>query len=259
MKMKKINLLLIVALTTSCSLSPGMHMSENVNDTIYIDSIGEEILVEDMSNNTNNFDRVNYKIGNGDQIAITIWGLPEVFPLTNISVDQNLRRVDSNGDIYFPYVGLLKASNKTQNQLRNDLTDKLSKYFKDPQLDVTIARFNSQKVYLLGEVLKPQKINLTDINLSLSDALGEVNGLNNNTSNGAKVFVIRQGINGENPRIFVADLSSPSGFLDGNRFFLKNNDIIYVNAKGTTRWNRVISQFFPFSTFLNSIDNLTSD
>ena len=259
MKMKKINLLLIAALTTSCSLSPGMHMSENVNDTIYIDSIGEEILVEDISNNTNNFDRVNYKIGNGDQIAITIWGLPEVFPLTNISVDQNLRRVDSNGDIYFPYVGLLKASNKTQNQLRNDLTDKLSKYFKDPQLDVTIARFNSQKVYLLGEVLKPQKINLTDINLSLSDALGEVNGLNNNTSNGAKVFVIRQGFNGENPRIFVADLSSPSGFLDGNRFFLKNNDIIYVNAKGTTRWNRVISQFFPFSTFLNSIDNLTSD
>ena len=40
--------------------------------------------------------------------------------------------------------------------------------------------------------------------------------------------------------------------------YLKNEDIIYVNAKGTTRWNRVISQFFPFSTFLNSIDNLVN-
>ena len=41
--------------------------------------------------------------------------------------------------------------------------------------------------------------------------------------------------------------------------YLKDNDVIYVNAKGTTRWNRVISQFFPFSSFLNSVDNLTTD
>ena len=38
-----------------------------------------------------------------------------------------------------------------------------------------------------------------------------------------------------------------------------NNDIVYVNASGTARWNKVISQFFPFSSFLNSIDNLTND
>mgnify|MGYP006228273447 CR=1 FL=1 len=40
---------------------------------------------------------------------------------------------------------------------------------------------------------------------------------------------------------------------------LSDNDIVYVNAKGTTRWNRVISQFFPFSSFLNSVDNLIDD
>lgn len=259
MKMKKINIILLF-IVSGCAFSPGMHMSENLNSEIYIESIDQTLKIENLGSNLSNFqDSFSYKIGNGDQIAITVWGLPEVFPITNVPSDQNLRRVDSKGNVYFPYVGLMKASNKTQDQLRDDLTSELSKYFNDPQLDVSIARFNSQKVYMLGEVIKPNKINLSDIPISLSDALGEVNGLNNNTSDGSRVFIIRQGLNGELPRIFLADLSSPSGFLNSSKFYLQDNDIIYVNAKGTTRWNRVISQFFPFSSFLNSIDNLTSD
>jgi polysaccharide export outer membrane protein len=64
---------------------------------------------------------------------------------------------------------------------------------------------------------------------------------------------------GEDPLIYHADLKNPSSFLEANNFYLKNNDIVYVNASGTARWNKVISQFFPFSTFLNSVDNLTSN
>ena len=256
---RKISYLLISFMLAGCALSPGMHMSEGINNEVFIESIGKNIKIETIESNLDkNVENSSYRIGNGDQVAITVWGLPEVFPLTNISTDQNLRRVDSNGNIYFPYAGIVKATTKTQNELRQILTEKLSMFFKDPQLDVSIARFNSQKAYILGEVIKPGKINLTDIPLSLSDALGEVNGLNNNTSDGAKVFVIRQGLNGQEPRIILADLSSPSGFLNSNKFFLEDNDIIYVNPKGTTRWNRVISQFFPFSSFLNSVDNLVS-
>ena len=95
--------------------------------------------------------------------------------------------------------------------------------------------------------------------LSLSEALGQANGLNTNTSDASNVFIIRQAKLDQIPRIFKADLSSPSGFIDAGNFYLNDNDIIYVNAKGTTRWNRVISQFFPFSSFLNSINNLTSE
>ena len=259
-KMKKINALLLVILMTGCAVAPGMHLSKQVGQSVYIESLDKDIEIESLETfiSENKMDAA-YKIGNGDQISITVWGLPEIFPLVNMSPDSNLRRVDSQGNIYFPYAGLIKAKSKTQDQLREDIRVKLSSFFNEPQLDVSIARFNSQKVYLLGEVLKPQKINLTDIPLSLSDALGEVQGLNNNTSDGAKVFIIRQGEDFENPRIFLADLSSPSGFINSNTFYLKNNDIVYVNASGTTRWNKVISQFFPFSSFLNSIDNLTSN
>lgn len=266
MMSKNIFALFAILALSSCSLSPGMHMSTSKKfsdnqEYVYIESLNSNILIKDITElDSENFTKESaYKIGNGDQISITIWGLPEIFPISNISPDQNLRRVDSNGNLYFPYAGIVEAAGKTQDELRANLTDILSNYFTEPQLDISIARFNSQKIYLLGEVTTPMKINITDIPLSLSDALGEAKGISTNTGDGTNVYIIRQSeVSGEN-QIFRADLSSPAGFIAAGNFYLNNNDIIYVNAKGTARWNRVISQFFPFSSFLNSIDNLTND
>ena len=263
---KKISLIVTIILVHGCSLSPGMHMetkSSWLDESKYvsIDSVEEPIKLISISETTdlsykNNY---SYKIGVGDQIAITVWGLPDVFPVTNISPDQNLRRVDANGNIFFPYIGLVEAKGKTQDELRDNVTNRLGEYFTDPQVDVTIARFNSQQVFVLGEVTKPIKLNITDIPISLSTAIGESFGLNTNTASASQVFIIRQNEAGGDPLIFHANLKNPSSFIEAGNFYLKNNDIVYVNASGTTRWNKVISQFFPFSTFLNSIDNLTND
>ena len=258
---------IVVIFITGCSLSPGMHMDYQESwlsseKQVYVESLGKNLSITPIEKNlliNQSSSNKSYKIGIGDQIAITVWGLPDIFPIANISSDTNLRRVDSNGNLFFPYAGIVNALNKTQDELRDDLTYELSKNFNEPQLDVSIARFNSQKVYLLGEVTKPSKIAITDRPLSLADALGQSFGLSTNTSNGSEVFIIRQSSIDDDPYIFVADLSSPSGFISAGNFYLSNNDIVYVNAKGTTRWNRVISQFFPFSSFLNSVDNLISD
>ena len=265
---KKIKAFISISLSimlSSCSLSPGMHMDvqknrSTGNNEVFIESIGRTIpIIEVTADSIANLATSSiYRIGNGDEIVITVWGIPDIFPITSISPDQNRRRVDSNGNIYFPFVGLVKAAGKTQNELRSELALKLSSSFNEPQLDLSIAKFNSKKIYLLGEVTQPEKINLTDVPITLADAIGEVKGLSTVTANGADVFIIRSEVpDSGDPIIFRANLSSPAGFLAAGNFYLSDNDIVYVNAKGTTRWNRVISQFFPFSTFLNSIDNLT--
>ena len=263
---KKISLIIILMLVNACSLSPGMHMEtknswSDESKYVYIESLNKDVRLTKISETLDSSYKNNYvyKIGIGDQIAVTIWGLPEIFPITNISTDINLRRVDANGNIFFPYVGLIQAKGKTQDELRNNITNRLSEYFTDPQVDVTIARFNSQQVFVLGEVTKPIKLNISDIPISLSNAIGESFGLNTSTSAASEVFIIRQNTNGEDPLIFHANLKNPSSFIEAGNFYLENNDIVYVNASGTARWNKVISQFFPFSSFLNSVDNLTSD
>lgn len=262
---KKISLIVTFILINGCSLSPGMHMETksswlDESKYVYVESLEKDLRLISISEsfNTPNTKNYIYKIGTGDQIAVTVWGLPDIFPITNISVDQNLRRVDANGNIFFPYAGLVEAKGKTQDELRKALTSLLSEYFTSPQIDVAIARFNSQQVFVLGEVTKPKKINITDIPISLSNAIGESFGLNTNTAAASEVFIIRQNQGGGDPLIFYADLKNPSSFIGAGNFYLVNNDIVYVNSSGTTRWNKVISQFFPFSTFLNSIDNLTN-
>ena len=102
------------------------------------------------------------------------------------------------------------AAGKTQVDLRK--TDRLSVFFKDPQLDVNIASFESQKIYLLGEVTRPMKVNIKETPLSLSDALGEVQGLSTTTSDASDVYVIRQINENMEPKIFSADMSSPSAY-----------------------------------------------
>ena len=262
---KKISLIIILISVTACSLSPGMHMDTTTSWSdkskyVYIDSLEKNVRLIKISETLDASYKNNYvyKIGIGDQIAVTIWGLQDIFPITNVSTDINLRRVDANGNIFFPYVGLIQAKGKTQDELRLSLSKSLSQYFTDPQVDVTIARFNSQQVFVLGEVTRPIKLNISDIPISLSNAIGESFGLNTSTSEGSEVFIIRQNNPGEDPLIFHANLENPSNFIEAGNFYLENNDIVYVNASGTARWNKVISQFFPFSSFLNSVDNLTS-
>jgi len=258
--------LLVVFLLSGCTLAPGMHMETKSSwvdneKYVFVGSINRNIRLVDISETRDTSYKSNYfyRIGIGDEISVIVWGLPEIFPMVNSGSDQNLRKVDSNGNIFFPYAGLVKAEGKTQSELRNEITLKLSEYFNDPQLDLSIAKFNSQKIFVLGEVTKPVKLNIKDIPISLSDAIGESFGLNTNTAAASEVFIIRQSQPLDEPMIFYANLKTPSGFLEAGNFFLINNDIVYVNSSSTARWNKVISQFFPFSTFLNSIDNLITD
>ena len=265
MMINKILLTLIVLILTSCSLSPGMYMdtkSKKGTEYVSIDSLNVEIEIEKLEDlnlcETKCSIDEPYRIGVGDDINFTVWGYPEIFPVSGISDNTYARRVDSTGKIFSPYIGEMLAQGKTSNTLRDEIALELGRNFNDPQVDIKIS-FNSQKVYLLGEVTKPQKIQITDIPLSLADALGQASGINTNTGEGGEVYIIRQATESSGPRVIKANLSSPKGFLLANGFLLHDNDIVYVNAKGTTRWNRVISQFFPFSTFLNSIDNLVEN
>jgi len=267
-KMQKINfftLMLLGLFFMGCSLSPGMNMDTNSGwlseEYIYVDKnkqkkISIELVNYKLIKELEGIGKKPYQIGKGDKIGVVVWGLPDVFPQASLNVQNATRTVNTDGTMYFPYSGSIQAEKKTQVQLREDLTLELSKYFNEPQLDISVVEFNSQKVYILGEVTAPKILPITETPLSLSDALGEVLGLNTNTSDASEVFIIRQPFNGENERIFRADLSSPAGFLITSEFYLLPYDIVYVNPKGITNWNRVISQFFPFSSFLNSLDNL---
>lgn len=63
--------------------------------------------------------------------------------------------LDSSGNIYFPFIGTLKASGLTIEQLQATITKKLSLYFVAPEVTITPENLAGQQYYILGEVNDP--------------------------------------------------------------------------------------------------------
>jgi polysaccharide export outer membrane protein len=114
-----------------------------------------------------------YHIGVGDQVLVTIWEHPQ---LTNPGGTQSLegqgRPVREDGTMFYPYAGNVKAVGLTVEQLRLELTRRLSKYLNAPQLDVTLARTRSQRIGLSGAFTNKTPLDVGVVPISLTEALG---------------------------------------------------------------------------------------
>ena len=113
---------------------------------------------------------------------------------------------------------------------------------------------DNQQVYVMGEIGRPQALTFRTANMSLAKALGETSGLNQTTSKGKSVYVIRgvKKLEDKPSTVFQLDAASPAAFALADRFELKPGDIVFVGAAGITRWNRFVSQLLPLSVLLNS-------
>ena len=127
-------------------------------------------------------------------------------------------------------------------------------YIKDG--DVIHMPDNSlNQVYILGEATNPTSLSLSRKDIPLSLALAEAKGLNQSTSKGKEVYVLRTEDFEGNPRIFKADISSPTGYLLAGKFNLQPRDIVFIGTAGVTSWSRFINQVLPFTDFINSSES----
>ncbi len=195
----------------SCAWYPGMiaaygkqaEVKESPEDPVNVDYDLVKVtplLVKELVEQTNASDRAikgpgplplansyPYRIGPQDVLRIFVWGNPDLTPVTSSVTATSMgttpsgRVVDQNGNIFFPFVGSIRAAGLTIPEFRERLTKALSKYIKDPQLEVDVANFRSQRVFVSGEVKTPGVIPVTDQPLRITDAIGQSGGATPNS------------------------------------------------------------------------------
>lgn len=114
----------------------------------------------------------------------------------------------------------------------------------------------NQKIYVMGESGKNQSLPIRDQGMSLSDVLGESLGLNPLSASRSKIYVVRSNAGDTSTEVYHLDLTSIADFGLANKFKMRSNDIVYVDASGLARWQRVVNQVIPFSSIVNTANNL---
>ncbi|WP_460427500.1 polysaccharide biosynthesis/export family protein [Azotobacter armeniacus] len=120
---------------------------------------------------------------------------------------------------------------------------------------------DSRRVFVLGEVVVPGPLPFRSRSMTLTEVIGSVRGLRQETSNPQAVYVIRgvRDLERETAKVFQLDAKSPTALVLASHFHLEPQDVVFVGAAGITRWNRFISQLFPSARFINTGFDLEDD
>jgi len=173
---------------------------------------------------------------------------------TNPGLDGYL--VSKEGEITFSVIGKVKVSGLTRGEAEVKLKNILKEYVTDVVVDIRIMNF---EITVMGEVKSPGLYTINDERVSLPEALAMAGDL---TSDGKRqdITVIRE-IDGVR-KVSNIDITSTE-FFSSEFFFLKQNDIVYVepSTKGVKK-----SGFIPdvpallslFTVVLSSVILITN-
>jgi protein involved in polysaccharide export with SLBB domain len=138
------------------------------------------------------------RIGIDDTFDVRVYGETEL---------SGMFRVATDGTVDYPLAGRLQVVGLRTGEIQELLVSKLKdKYLKDPQVVVTIKDRNSQKISVLGQVMKPGQVGYYP-NMTIVDAIASAGGF---TGIAAKNSVnLRREVSGKiETQVFpVADIS----------------------------------------------------
>ena len=248
----------------ACAFSPGMHLDSKSltgrdsaeSAMVEMVQITPKVIAQeqatrnglDIAQELIDFTTDTYRIGPNDALFITVWDHPELtIPGGQQQSDTaNLRTVRADGTLFYPFVGNVQVAGMTQEELREIITRRLSRFIEQPQVDVNIARYNSQKVTLSGAFIEPGYQAITSQPLSLLQAVGRAK-IDNNRADLSSLRLIRDN------QTYILDYdrltSQPSAIGDiqlkgGDQVHLSFNDTRRIFVMGEVRNPRAL----PYST-----------
>ncbi len=145
-------------------------------------------------------------------------------PTTTLTTSQfSGYLVGPDGNIDIPLIGTLKVAGLTKSQLKETITKEIidKRLLIDPNVEI---RYLNYEISILGEVARPQVMNVPTEKISLLKALSAAGDI---TPFGKKetVMLIRES---EGKKVVTKLNLNSSTFLQSPYYYLQPNDIVYV-------------------------------
>lgn len=133
--------------------------------------------------------------------------------------------IDPDGFIVLPKIGKIKIGGKSRTEAIEMIKKEVSAFIINPGVNINLRNF---KVTVLGEVAKPGSFPIENDRVTILEAIGLAGDL---TINGVRknILVIREENGMKNE--YRIDLTN-RGSLNSPVYFLKQNDVVYVEPNG---------------------------
>ena len=253
--MKKMSLglgLIAAAFLSGCALGPQMQMSvpgdsaEYNGMMVHIHDIGagdfgtavaasgsdsasasdfgdlKELMVDSLP-------ELGYRIGPLDMVQVVVWEHPELTsPMGQYQPAG--QKVTTDGKLFYPYAGELQAAGLTAQELRAEITKRLSdKILNDPQVDVRVTGYHSRKMSVSGAVSKPGYVSFDEHPMTLPDAIAGVGGFSKEAD--PSVMQLRRG-----DKVYTINyLDAFKANLPLERIVVQPDDQIFVPSLSETQ------------------------
>lgn len=193
-----LSLIMFLGILSGCAMAPGGHIDESELDQSldgrvdvqpitpeFVDRlyVPQEPTTQATSQALNQeVQDYEYRVGPGDILSVIVYDHPELtIPAgAERSAAETGNRIRPNGTMFYPYVGRVRVEGMTLDQVRELIAQRLSSVINEPQVEVGIAAFNSQKVYISGAVENPGTLPLSIVPMTVLDAISEVGGARDN-------------------------------------------------------------------------------
>ena len=143
-------------------------------------------------------------------------------PTRNAGVEPTYL-VDSKGNIDFPILGTLNTKDKTVENFKIELKEKLSKYIKNPGVNI---RTTNYKVTVLGEVNRTGQFVIPEGQpTTILNVIGMAGDLT--IFGQRKNILLIRNIDGATTKHYI-DLTDAE-FINSPEYYVRQNDVIYVS------------------------------
>lgn len=207
--------------------------------------------------------KYEYKIVANDRLSVTVYvqsgtGSQQMSSIlaSSDTTRQGLDNIDAaagllvtqNGTVRLPLVGSIKVTGLTEDEASDVLIKEYKKYIRNPYVTVEIT---NQRIIVIGEVQKPGIIPVVNGTMNLIEVISRSGYLTKDASR-TNVQVIRGDL--RNPEVRNIDLTDGKSLLTAS-LLLQPNDIVYVQARQMSGFNKAFNETVPFFNTVSSILN----